>query len=127
MFKLLKKVKIKSFNLISNKKYKKSYYFLLKKIYKKVSINNKYITNNKYFISKFKFLSKFTKLIYINNSILLLKYKKHYLLNVKYFLRKYKKLFYLKKILIKLKFINYKYNINNFLGLKNLLYKIYSK
>ena len=62
-----------------------------------------------------------------NNVNLILKYKIFYILIVKYLLKRYRILFFFKKRIIKLKFMNYKYNVNNFLGIKNILYKIYSK
>lgn len=63
----------------------------------------------------------------INNIDIILKYKKLYILLIQYMLKRYKKLFVIRKKIIRLKFMDYKYNINNFMGLKNILYKIYDK
>lgn len=117
-------------------KEKISYRKYISNFYKKALLNKKKKTLVKYrnfYLLITRFLSNFNKLIYLKrkvNIIYILKYKKHYILYIKYLLKKYKKykkLFFLKRILIKLKFINYKYNIFNFSGIKNVLNKIYSK
>ncbi len=74
-------------------------------------------------------LKSSTKLIFnkIYFNTLLLKYKKYYNLLAVYNLKKYRNLFLYKKKIILLIFSKYKYNIYNFLGLKNILNKIYSK
>ena len=94
------------------------------KLYRKALLVNIKNFNKNFSLFILKFLCKFNNK---KNKFLLLKYKKHYTLHTKYFLKKYKKLFNLRKTLIKLKFINYKYNINNFLGINNILQKIYNK
>ena len=58
------------------------------------------------------------------NANLLLKYKKFYILLLKYKLRRYKKLFFFRKKVIKLKFMDYKYSINNILGIKKYYLQI---
>lgn len=79
-------------------------------------------------LKRFNFIPKNIKKQKTNIN-LLLNYNKYKILIKIYLLKKYKKLFisFLYKKSIKLKFINYKYNINNFLGIKNILYKIYNK
>ena len=104
-------------------KEKVSYKNIVFKLYRKALLANIKNLNTNFNLFIIKFLFKFNN----KNLSLLLKYKKHYTLHTKYFFKKYKKLFNLRKTLIKLKFINYKYNINNFLGLNNILQKIYNK
>ena len=121
-----------------NSLYKKHIYKVYKKILLSLKNNSKLKTNNKMEKDKqFGLLSKIlkvllksnTRLIFNNMNLnsLFLRYKKYYNLLIIYNFKKYRNLFLYKKKIILLNFSKYKYNIYNFLGLKNILNKIYSK
>jgi hypothetical protein len=118
--------------------YKKHIYKVYKKILLSLKNNSKLKTNNRMEKDKqFGLLSKIlrvllksnTRLIFNNMNLnsLFLRYKKYYNLLIIYNLKKYRNLFLYKKKIILLNFSKYKYNIYNFLGLKNILNMIYSK
>ncbi len=121
-----------------NSLYKKHIYKVYKKILLSLKNNSKLKTNNKMEKDKqFGLLSKIlkvllksnTRLIFNNMNLnsLFLRYKKYYNLLIIYNFKKYRNLFLYKKKIILLNFSKYKYNIYNFLGLKNILNMIYSK
>jgi len=118
--------------------YKKHIYRVYKKILLSLKKSSKLkkdnrIKNNKQFglLSKILkvLLKSSTRLIYskICFNSLLLKYKNYYNLLTMYNIKKYRNLFLYKNKIILLIFSKYKYNIYSFLGLKNILNKIYSK
>lgn len=118
--------------------YKKHIYKVYKKILLSLKNNSKLKINNRMEKDKqFGLLSKIlrvllksnTRLIFNNMNLnsLFLRYKKYYNLLIIYNLKKYRNLFLYKKKIILLNFSKYKYNIYNFLGLKNILNTIYSK
>jgi len=118
--------------------YKKHIFKLYKKILfsknskknvKLLSLKKFFKSNNKkfnFFNEKLKFLSKFnTNLISKMYYNLLLRYKKYsYLL---YNVKRDKNLFFLKRKIIFFNFNVFKYNVCNFLGIKNILNIIYGK
>ena len=106
--------------------------FVKKYIYRILS-KTSFLTNKKDLGLWTKRIFKFYDLFYykfkdLNIDInLFFKYKKYYVLYIQYISKKYIKLLILKKKIIKLKFINYKYNVSNILGIKNIIHKIYNK
>lgn len=129
---------------------KKEIYKLYKKLFKAVILNILSLNKKNHFILKlfFKDLENlfnkkefniinnlitcnkiilYNKLFYNKKIYRNLKYKYKYMVFIKYLLKKYKKLFIYKKKIIMLNLNNYKFNINNFLGIKNISNKIYNK
>lgn len=118
--------------------YKKHIYKVYKKILLSLKNNSKLRNDNRIERDKqFALLSKILKVLLKSNTRLILnkmsfnslflKYKQYYNLLTVYNLKKYRNLFLYKKKIILLNFSKYKYNIYNFLGLKNILNKIYGK